>query len=565
MSDQESTIRVYHTLAQVAEICAAHGVKYAVLSPGSRSAPVALSFMRNTKIEHFVLADERSAAYTALGMAKQTQSPVVLVCTSGTAALNYAPAIAEAFFSEVPLIVFTADRPPEWTAQADNQSIYQENIYGKHAKANFNLPVDYSHPDAQWQAQRQVNEGLILSQTGKHGSVHFNVPLREPLYLDSPIKDIQKPKIIRPNYFATDSEEAFKFLTEKIKKFKKVVFVCGNANYDEDLVENTEYFCEEKYGVLLLDPASNLHNNTNAIKHSDFILDGLSKKEIDGLVPELVITFGGPIVSKNLKAFLRNDKIKEHWHISDSSIASDTFQKLTKAIVMDSFWFFEMLYNSDISFNEDYYEKWTDLENDASSKIYKKTAVLPYCESKAVIKILNALPRECVLHLGNSLPIRHVTSFPNLDNATEVYSNRGTSGIDGSLSTAAGQSMVDKRMHILILGDLSFLYDSNGLWNKYLKGNLKIIILNNYGGRIFESLPGAAKQAELEEYFVTEQNLSFEHTAKQHSIAYFVAENEEELEASFLKFFKKGKRPCILEVRIKDGMGLGEVKKYFKG
>ena len=547
----------YRTLAQIAAICSAQGVKNAVLSPGSRSAPLALSFIRNKDINHFILPDERSAAYTALGIARQTQSPVVLVCTSGTAALNYAPAIAEAFFSEIPLIVLTADRPPEWIAQADNQSIYQENIYGKHVKAFYNFPVEFTHPDAVWQAQRQMNEGLILSMEGKRGPVHINVPLREPLYLENPVKDIPEPGIIISERISSSISSGDKLISE-LKNFSKVLFVAGSMPPDKELTAALEQINGINF---IADITSNLHSGQGAILHSDLIIDSSNEEKLASLCPDLLISFGGPIVSKHLKNFLRRNEIKEHWHIGESPVAADTFQNLTRVINVSPKGFIAEIAANEIEFDEEYYSLWQTEEITVSDNILSQQKELLYSETKAVMQVLKAIPARSVLHLGNSLPIRHVTSFPIVQNISEIYSNRGTSGIDGSLSSAAGHSMVDERIHVCILGDLSFMYDSNGLWNKYLKENLKIIILNNHGGRIFESLPGAAMQAEINEYFVTDQPLTFEHMALQHKCNYAFAENEEQLEEQLFTFFRPADTISILELRFRDGISLGDVKK----
>ena len=547
----------YTTLAQLSEICVAHDVKYAVLSPGSRSAPVALSFMRNTGIIHFVIADERSAAYTALGLSRQTQSPVVLICTSGTAALNYAPAIAEAFFCEMPLIVLTADRPQEWIAQADNQSIFQENIYGKHVKATYNFPVDFSAPESVWQAQRQMNEALIIATDGRQGPVHINIPLREPLYMLNALKNVAPPQIIR-NHVPAFGNKLDKDLLEKIKGYKKVLFVAGMMKTDSTLVSALESLPNAN---ILVDITSNLHQVSNVILYSDMLCSSGNNSLLNKMVPDLVISFGGPLVSKQLKTFLRKNQIQEHWHVGEGIPAPDTFQHLTQVIKMPASKFISSLASSGISFNRKYHELWQSTEDAYVKSVengFKKSA---YSESSAVWKILKDAPSRSILHVGNSLAIRHVTAFPGLENISEVYSNRGTSGIDGSVSSAAGQSMVDERTHLLIIGDQSFMYDSNGLWNKYLKGNLKIIILNNYGGRIFESLPGASVQAELEEYFVTEQPLSFEHIAAHHGIDYFSAENDKQLGSVLASFFKARKAPSILELKFKNGISLGDVKK----
>ena len=551
----------YITLAQLTEICAAHGVKYAVLSPGSRSAPLALSIMRNEKITHFVLTDERSAAYTALGIARQTQSPVVLVCTSGTAALNYAPAVAEAFFCELPLIVITADRPPEWIAQADNQSIYQENIYGKHIKYFANLPLDFTITESIWHSQRQMNEALIVAKEGKMGPVHINVPLREPLYMLNTINSFPAPKLIlRENLNAKYTLP--KEFINKIRTYKKILVVAGMHAPDAKLIRLLEQMPNL---CLMADVSSNLHDVKGVLLHTDLFCDIEKNKHLNTLCPELVISIGGPIVSKHVKNFLRKKQIQEHWHIGLGNLAADTYQHLNVHIPAPANEFFHALLEAGISFNKKYAAMWQQVEEEMRDMVEKGFKKIPFSESAACWKILKAVPERSILHIGNSLAIRHLTSFPYFSALSEIYANRGTSGIDGSVSSAAGHSMTDERMHILFLGDLSFMYDSNGLWNKYLKGNLKIVILNNFGGRIFESLPGASVQAELNEYFVTEQNLNFESLAKHFNANYFSAENDKQLNSALTEFFKVNTKVSILELKFKNNLSLGEIKKKIQG
>ncbi|MCX6351474.1 MAG: 2-succinyl-5-enolpyruvyl-6-hydroxy-3-cyclohexene-1-carboxylic-acid synthase [Bacteroidetes bacterium] len=535
----QSTLKLYEVLAGAAKICVAHGVQHVVLSPGSRSAPLALSFMRNPDINHYIIPDERSASYTALGMAQSLGKAVALVCTSGTAALNYAPAIAEAFFSKIPLLVITADRPAEWIGQADNQAIFQENIYGKHVKSAFNFPSDFSHPDAQWHAWRVFNEALNIANTQPCAPVHINVPMREPLYLDAPIDASQiNPKIIKRE----DLRKAidFKNLSEELKNHKKILFVAGLNSPNKNLKEILENFIAENKQILIPDITSNLHGVANAIN----FYDEICANPAEDLFPDLVISFGGAVVSKKLKEFIKNPNVKEHWHISDSETAADTFQKLTKIINADAADFFAGM---EVSPNPSYLEKWNTLNNNFSQQASTKD----WDERSAINFIQTQISGNSVLHLGNSLPIRHVMKNPILDGDVEVFSNRGTSGIDGCLSTAVGHSMLDARTQTLIVGDLSFMYDRNGLWNNYLKGNLKIIILNNHGGRIFEKLPGAAKQPELQEYFVTHQPLNFKATAAQHNCEYFLANDFSSLENGLKKMYgEESKSPQVLEVEL---------------
>jgi len=555
-----SVILTYRLLYQTVQVCKAHGVENVILCPGSRSAPLALSFMRFEGIKHYVIPDERSAAYTALGMARQSKKPVALVCTSGTAALNFAPAVAEAFFSEIPLVVFTADRPAEWLGQADNQAIYQEHIYGKHVKADYVFPTDIQHPDSEWYAIRITNEALNTAMRHPRGPVHVNVPLREPFYLDNePDFTEIEAKIIK---FEQGEKLVPDGIFESLSQYKKVLVVAGTHRPNAKLKQALSEACKGKDIVFFPDITSNLIHTPGSISFAELVIDSISKEEIEEFVPELVISFGGPIVSKTLKNFLKHKNIKAHWHLNGHPASADTFQQLTNILDVNASTFFKGLAaERNTCFNKDYFDSWASLDTKAAQSAKTAIESLPFSEIHAAYEIINSLPSHTVLHLGNSLPVRYASVFPFMNPDIEVYSNRGTSGIDGTVSAAAGQSMVDDRNHILIVGDLGFMYDSNGLWNNYLRDNLKIIVLNNHGGGIFRTLPGARFQKELEEYFAVKQPLNFEHIALQHNCEYIFCNNLDGLKPALDQLLETKGKPAILELEFDKLISIEDVKK----
>jgi len=563
MNENSPAFLTYKILYEAVSICHAHGVEHVVLCPGSRSAPIALSFMRFEGIKHFVIPDERSAAYVALGMARQTKKPVALVCTSGTASLNFAPAVAEAFFSELPLIVFTADRPAEWIGQADNQAIFQTNLYGKHVKTAFTFPTELSHPDSEWYAIRQVNEALNIAKIQPKGPVHINVPLREPLYLDEAydfgILSPKKVEIVQSERTLPSS------VYDNIAHYQRIMVVSGTHRPNKTLVELLSKLGSESKIVFVPDITSNLVNIPGSISFAELIIDTIKPDEISNFVPDLVISFGGPIVSKSLKNFVRNKEIKEHWHLSGHPGSADTFQKLAKVFDIDSVGFFKaVLENGKLQPNPEFARNWANSQVDIKPKTKIALDSLPFCEVKSAYQILSSLPDDVVLHLGNSLPVRFASVFPFIKSGTEIYSNRGTSGIDGTVSSAAGQSMVDTQMHVLICGDLAFMYDSNGLWNNYLKDNLKIIVFNNHGGGIFRTLPGAKAQKELEEYFVVKQPLNFGYTAIQHNCHYFHCKDFETFQITLYGFYAITGKPAVLEIEFREDLSIENLKQMIK-
>ena len=557
-SKQDPLFNTYQMLAQAVALCHAHGVRYVVLSPGSRSAPVALSFLRNEQIKHYIIPDERSAAYVALGIAKRTQSPVAIACTSGTAALNYAPAIAEACFSEVPLLIFTADRPAEWLGQADNQAIYQEQVYGRHVKASYSLPVELAHKDAYWYALRQINEACNTAMHGAKGPVHINIPLREPLYTqDHFIADSPLPFM----HIAPGEAVPSPSIIAEAHAYKRIMIVAGMHAPAAKLHSSLQQLIANGQAVVVPDITANLHTLTGAINTADIICDTSTDEEKAALLPELVISLGGPIVSKGLKNLLRMPGIKAHWHIGYGPVVADTFQRLGRILPYEPSSFFDSLNGQPNKEQRDFTKIWQAKELSIIQKLVPELDKLGYDELKCAYHIAKHIPTASVLHIGNSLPIRFFTALACLLPDVALYSNRGTSGIDGSLSTAIGASLVDDRQHILVLGDLSFFYDRNGLWNNYLRPNIKIIVFNNHGGGIFRVLPGAAQQAELEEYFAVQQPLSVEHTVLQHNCQYYQAANEAELVSSFQQWLQEKDKPAILELEFSKPASLGGLKK----
>lgn len=539
---------------QVANLCFQHGVRHAVLCPGSRSAPLALAFLRHEGIQCFILSDERSAANTSLGIVQSTQNPIVIISTSGTAAINFHPAIAEAFFARVPFIALTADRPSEWLGQNDNQAVFQENLYGKHVAYAANLGPDYNMDDTQWAAERKVNEALITAKR-KQQPVHLNFQFREPFYADYeekfyPARFISNPEPVFSEVIS------FGDLKPEYLSGKKVMLLCGMHAPDEALSAVISALSSIKNLVCLTDVTSN-QSSTNTIRWFDIIAE---QRELN-LLPDVLLTIGGPVVSKSLKNFLKTEGVKTgHWHISTEEFAPDTFKKLRRHINSKPEIFLKWLFNSEVDFNADFQQAWNMLQDQITTKWKAQKDSISASETGIVATIQESLPPNSILHLGNSLAIRHVNSFPVFNGDIHVFSNRGTSGIDGSVSTCVGHSLVSERTNILLVGDLSFIYDSNGLWNNYVKSNLKIIILNNHGGRIFHAVEGAASQPELEEYFVTHQPLKCEHLVKQFRGEYLSIQPDK-IKEGLAWLYEDKTTFAVLEIESPVAPGLTEVKK----
>jgi 2-succinyl-5-enolpyruvyl-6-hydroxy-3-cyclohexene-1-carboxylate synthase len=533
------------SIVKIPEICARKQLVNIIISPGSRSAPLALAFVRHSNMRCKTIVDERSAAYIALGMAQQTGKPAGLVCTSGTAVLNYAPAVAEAYYQRIPLVIFTADRPPEWIDQNDGQTVHQQRIYGEHCRGFFQLPVDDSNPDAAWHAERIISEAINRSQWPTPGPVQVNVPLREPLYPDSVLPDAGVSKVVSIHAApATDLQpENWQELTRVWQTSPKRLVVAGMQMPDARLLEQLAVIQQENHAVVLCDITSNL-SGAAEIQHHDLILKA-ADEQLSQLAPDLLITLGGPVVSKSLKQFLRKYKAARHWQLQFYSEHIDTFQSLTDIIaVAPELFFARMIKNN--SHATEYASLWRQREAVVQQQVAELFTAAPFFELSAFHKIVQYLPQNSKLQLGNSSLVRWGDTVPCP--SVQVNCNRGTSGIDGTLSTAVGAAMVSSELTTVILGDLAFFYDRNALWHPYLPDNLRIIVFNNAGGGIFRILDGSRELPELAEHFETSHQLTAANSADDFDLLYLHCDSLIELEKQLPGFFEPHDRAVILEL-----------------
>lgn len=519
-----ATQALYQTLANIAEICHRHGVRRVVLSPGSRSAPLALAFLRHAGFEDYLVVDERSAGYFALGLAKKDLQPTILICTSGTAALNYAPAMAEAYFQQLPLMAFTADRPSEWIDQNDNQAIFQENVFGKHVLASFNLSADYHNDSKRLLTEQLVNKAFHKAMAKKMGPVHVNFPFREPFYPDVETSNPNEFLTFLPKPISDAFSEISDDVLTEISNADTIWVLVGMSNAKASEHSTLlEVFCQKTGAICFADPLSGLHIKGQLYHYDDWI------DQVDA-VPDLVISFGNQYLSKKLKHFFRKNKPKHHIQVQQYAELADPFQSINQVVECSISYFFQQLSQVII-------EKETGHKNQAlmkldievGQKIEQTLHEKNDTEMLAAGELLAQLPEKCTLHFGNSTPVRYLLKWNHLLKRKSIvaHANRGTSGIDGSVSTAVGMAQNDDLLHVLILGDLSLMYDRNGLWNNYLPENFKIIVVNNAGGGIFRRIPGPKSQPELESYFTARQPCDFERLAEMHGLAYIRFDGKE--------------------------------------
>lgn len=540
------------SVVNIPEICAQKGVRNVIISPGSRSAPLTLAFLRHPGITCRTIVDERSAAFVALGLAQQIEAPVALICTSGTAALNYAPAVAEAFYQQIPLLVLTADRPPEWIGQNDGQTIVQQQLFAPHCRAALELPVDDSHSDARWHSERIVSEAINRTQWPVPGPVHINVPLREPLYPAQELTyetDVKTISLVQPQAFLAVA--TWQALLSEWTETRKKLIVAGLARPNESLNKTLATLQKGGDCVLIADVVSNCHN-CHPVQHADMILGTSAESLQCDLMPDLLVTFGGAVVSKNLKLLLRKYKPRRHWQVQLDSACVDTFQSLTHILPVTPEYFFDTLQKrvpDGRAQDHEYFSRWQEMANRAQRTLDAFLGHAPHCELLTMAAVLTQLPPESCLQLGNSSIVR-LANLVSLaaTKGLSVNSNRGTSGIDGTVSTAVGAALATDSITTLITGDLAFFYDRNALWNRYVPPNLRVVVFNNGGGGIFRILDGSSTLPELAPHFEVEHELRAKNVARDHGLQYRYCDSAEALVGALPEFFAPGNRAALLEV-----------------
>ncbi|MCU0400799.1 MAG: 2-succinyl-5-enolpyruvyl-6-hydroxy-3-cyclohexene-1-carboxylic-acid synthase [Algoriphagus sp.] len=536
---------IIQPILDLVAICAQKGIQNAILSPGSRCAPLTLAFARHPDIHSRTISDERSAAFIALGMAQQLGQPVVLVCTSGSAALNYFPAISEAFFQQIPLLILTADRPAEWIDQWDGQTIFQEEVYGKHVKKTYRFPDSFEQKDQVWHAGRIVNEAINLSKQFPAGPVHINIPLREPFY---PTQGERFEYPEKPREFTTVSsqsqlsEESLKHIKNRLQEVKRLMVVPGQQKPNLQLQTLLDQLAKNKNVVVVADTISNLQGEQSISLHDHWL--GNESLHAD-LAPDLVISFGKSIISKSLKQFLRKQEIS-HWHIQPDGQAKDTYQQLTRVLACSPMGFFTWLTQNLPTQESGFAGAWMSLEKKIQAALNGVFESVEFGEYSSLHTLLKKIPPFSKIHLANSMAVRYVNFLGKRNQ--EIICNRGTSGIDGSNSTAVGCTFTTKEPVTLITGDMAFFYDRNAFWHNYATPNLRIVILNNHAGGIFRLIDGPAMQPELEEFFETRQKLTASHLAAEFGFEYQLVKNQEELDKALSNFYNPSLKPKILEI-----------------
>lgn len=475
----------------------AHGIRHAVVCPGSRNAPITHNLNECPDITCYPVTDERSAGFYALGMSQAFKQPVVVCVTSGTALLNLAPAVAEAYYQHIPLVVISADRPPQWIDQLDGQTLPQPDALGRFVRKAVSLPEPKDEEDL-WYCNRLVNEALII----RHAPVHINVPITEPL---------------------------FDFTVPELPVERKIEWLPADISV-ATLSHVSRMFLQAKRPMLISgQPMNPLMDEAVALVGDD-----------PDYIPDFVLYIGGSIVSKRLKRFLR--KAKETWVVNGTGEVTDTFMNLTHIVQGDPEAVADHIRFMLVMEPHPFVKKWDEL----LSRLRQKTLDYePAYSQMAAVKYFETNVGEAAVHYANSSAIRLANIFAQ----HPVWCNRGVNGIEGSLSTAAGFSIVTSDRVFCVIGDLSFFYDQNALWNQNLKGNFRILLLNNGRGGIFNMLPGLEQSPALDRIVAAEHHTSAEGICRQNDVVYLHAEGPHDLhQAIDTLLYIESKRPVLLEV-----------------
>ena len=546
-------------LAQhVIEACKAKQIKHIVISPGSRNAPLTIGFANDPYFNCYSIVDERCAAFFALGIAQQRREPVAVVCTSGSALLNYYPAFSEAFYSNIPLVVISADRPSSKIDIGDGQTIRQVNVLANHSAYNANLS-DETHSDKSnfYELNRALNTAIE-----EQLPVHINVPFEEPLYLtteeqypfENIVAEIKNPIV--------NEDKATNFVKHWNSSAKKMVLV-GVLTPNSVESQYVEWLAKDPSVVVLTETTSNLHHS-HFIPYIDKLLTYTEKAPTlkEALRPDLLLTFGGLVVSKKIKQFLRSYQPAYHYNV-DLHKDYNSYFCLTAHFKADINTFLKEVTPKLMSVSSNYQQQWLKVKNEIQQTHLEYINQTPFSDLKVYSEVFKSIPNDYIVQISNSSAIRYaqlIKAHPSW----KVFCNRGTSGIDGSMSTAIGAAVGSASPTVFITGDLSFFYDSNALWNKYIPQNFRVILLNNQGGGIFRILPGDKTDSNFEYFFETPHKLTAEHFCKMYNINYQSATNFTDLQRKIGDFYEKSDVPKLLEVHTPRKINDKVLLKYFE-
>lgn len=550
---QYSSIRSVQILAHVLK---AYDIEHFVISAGSRNAPMAIHFSETNAFNSYSIVDERSAGFVALGMARKLQKPVALVCTSGSAVANYYPAVTEAFYQNTPLLLLTADRPQEMVDLFDGQTIRQNNFFAQHSVGDFQLKEDDEENADDFNLETVQKAVEICYE--RQAPVHINIPLSEPLY------ELVSELPVFPEVEKTFTEKKYEIPSHLVADWntsQRIMILVGTQPKNEELEMLLSQLVKNHTAVVLTETNSNL-TNEKFFAHIDRYIFDFDDEKMKTYAPDLLITVGQNIVSKKVKQFLRKAQPKRHWHI-DKHWQPDTYFALTDKVETFPVDFFRQLIHRITLEPRSYYNLWDVLRDKKDAKHRDYLVQTHFSDFNTFRLLSDLIPEHYDIHFSNSSVIRYAQLFDFQKHTT--FCNRGTSGIEGSTSTAMGDAMVSKNPVALVTGDISFLYDINGLWNQYIPPYTRIILINNGGGNIFKFIPGPSKASNaIDEFIATTHEKDVEHLARHFGLDYIKASDEMTLDRVLTNFFKPDVKAKILEVDTQKTDNAQILKNYFE-
>lgn len=544
-----------------------YGVSDAVVCPGSRNAPIVHNLSVCEAIRCRPVTDERSAAFYALGLAIATRRPTVVCVTSGSALLNVMPAVAEAAYQHVPLVVISADRPQQWIDQLDGQTIPQPDALGRFVRKAVQLPEPHNDEE-RWMCRRLVNEAMHLATCRQGAPVHINVPISEPLF---EFNIEQLPQLSRFNYIKrTAIKDASMDMPDAFHNATRPMIVIGQLAHGT-ISHETIRSLSEKY-VVMSEPLSNPSYMTihfdEAIRYIVSDNSSINDDEDDktAYYPDYVIYVGDTLVSKPARRFLRNAKAPSCLITPDAADIHDPLMTLTDIVECDTDSINALLASLCEAADTDercrFHDRWQSFLDayaahaDAYAPEYSQMATVKYFEEQ-----LADLDIDICVHYANSSAVRLACIYAQ----HYIWCNRGVNGIEGSLSTAAGFSLATHDMTVCVIGDLSFFYDQNALWNTNLRGNLRIILLNNRGGGIFRQLPGLSDSPAADDLVMASHENTAQGICTQNDIGYLSAKSMDEMQIGIVTLLtRESDRPMLLEVFTDSNDDVKALEKYFK-
>ena len=518
-----------------------YGINQCVLSAGARNVPFVHSVEEDPYFKCYSVVDERSAGYFALGLAQQTGKPVVISCTSSTAACNYWPPVAEAFYQNVPLVVLTSDRDPALLGQREDQMIDQVGMYDRHVRKSVNLPIVKDEDDFRL-CQRLVNEALLELDHREGGPVHINVPMK---WYSTSFTTPKLPAVTRIKRVGLeDPISKWERAVKRLQKYKRILVACGQKSApSNELKERLQTFFDRYGCVVAVEHMSNI--DIEGAINTFVCMEGkyITPKKFDELCPDLVISFGGNIM-QGLKPQLRTTKREfDHWLVSPDGAVCDLFGHLRVIFECSPEHFFSQMNKAageSVKPDLTYYREM---------KAYADSVIRPefsWSNVYAVEQVAHGIPSGSIVHLSINTAIRSMNFF-ELSKGTRAYANIGTYGIDGCLSSFLGQASAVDGLAFLVIGDLAFFYDMNALRIKHVKNNVRILLLNNRGGEEFY-YNGMWQNENSDLHTSARHNIEAGGWAKSCGFCYLRADDKKSFDEVLPQFLGESECPVLLEV-----------------